>query len=229
MTIRRISTLVSIGSVLVVSSLSSVARADAPKPAESHAAAPQVAANSETGRDTAKAAESSEDEFKSVAITLNPLSLALMRIGANVEYLPAKHHAIIVNPYFWSTSVGGSSGSVGVETSYTSFGGELGYHFYTGSRGANGFFIGPSLILQQNSVTSKGAAAGASAESSSSITSYGAALDLGGQHVFQNGFTIGGGVGAMYLNASASDSASSSTFKVSGVLPRFLLTAGYSF
>lgn len=45
----------------------------------------------------------------------------------------------------------------------------------------------------------------------------------------KGGFTIGAGVGAQYLTASNTNTATSSTVKVSGVLPRFLLTVGYSF
>ncbi len=63
-----------------------------------------------------------------------------------------------------------------------------------------------------------------------SFSAYGFAVDLGGQHVFDNGFTIGGGAGVMYLTAADTSSLqSSSTVKVSGVLPRFLFTIGYSF
>ena len=70
---------------------------------------------------------------------------------------------------------------------------------------------------------------GARQEGSSNFLAYGAGLDLGGQHVFKNGFTMGAGVGAMYLAASSSTGASSSTIKFDGVLPRLLFTAGYSF
>src|SRR5690606_7695872 len=125
-----------------------------------------------------------------------------------------------------SISVGDAATS---ESSYTNIGAELGYHFYTGNRGANGFFIGPSLIFQNNSVSTTTNVGGTTQSADSSITSYGAALDLGGQHIFRNGFTIGGGVGVMYLAASAAAANESSTVKVEGVLPRFLFTVGYSF
>lgn len=67
-----------------------------------------------------------------------------------------------------------------------------------------------------------------SASAESSISIYGGGVDLGGQHVFRNGFTIGGGGGLMYLTASEKTT-ESSLFKVSGVLPRFLFTLGWSF
>jgi hypothetical protein len=193
-----------------------------PKPADPPAAAPAAAT-----AEKPKPAEE-EDEFKHVTITANPLSLILTRIGLNVEYLPIKHHAIVLNPYFQVASAGTDDN----KTSYTNFGAELGYHFYTGERGANGFFVGPSLLYMRSNVTDKATVAGQTAEASSNMDVYGAALDIGGQHVTKGGFTIGGGIGAMYLKASASGSANgqtSSTVKFDGVLPRFLLTVGYSF
>lgn len=171
-----------------------------------------------------------DDRFRPLALTANPLSLALGRIGLNVEYMLARHHGIMLNPFGQFTSVG-DEGTASGKTSYTNFGAELGYHFYTGSRGANGFFVGPSLVFIQSSSTTKATAGGVSAESTGSFSAYGGAVDLGGQHVFQNGITIGGGFGLMYLTSSATASSTntSSTVKFDGVLPRFLLTAGYSF
>jgi hypothetical protein len=169
--------------------------------------------------------EEDEEELKHLTLTANPLSLILGRIGINVEYLPIKHHAIVLNPYFQSISAGTDQD----KTTYTNFGGELGYHFYTGERGANGFFVGPSLLYMRANASSTSNVAGVSSSASSNMDVYGAALDIGGQHITKGGFTIGGGAGVMYLTASSSSTATSSTFKVSGVLPRFLLTIGYSF
>jgi hypothetical protein len=47
--------------------------------------------------------------------------------------------------------------------------------------------------------------------------------------VFDNGFTIGAGAGAMYLASKGSAPATSTTTKFEGVLPRILFTLGYSF
>jgi hypothetical protein len=133
----------------------------------------------------------------------------------------------VLNPYFQLASAGTDE----LKTSYTNYGAELGYHFYTGSRGANGFFVGPSLVFMQSNASTKSSVAGQTNEAKNSTLVYGAALDIGGQHVTKGGFTIGAGVGVMYLTASSSSSANqtSSTIKVSGVLPRFLFTVGYSF
>jgi len=188
------------------------------------------AAESEDGEkaspDRAGADKKSDPGFKSVALTINPLSLALTRLGANIEYLPVAHHGIMLNPYGQFASVGdGSSG-----TKYTNLGAELGYHFYTGTRGANGFFVGPSLVYMHSSTQTTATLGKSTSTAEGSLSAYGVAVDVGGQHVFKNGFTIGGGVGIMYLTASDTSSLqTSSTVKVSGVLPRFLFTVGYSF
>src|SRR5262245_55119182 len=63
------------------------------------AAQPAAATATPEAKDKPKSDEE-KDEFKSVAITANPLSLILTRFGVNVEYLPVTHHAIVANPYF---------------------------------------------------------------------------------------------------------------------------------
>ena len=194
--------------------LASAADEPAPPPT-APATAPAPSPALATPQPDVAVAQKPEAPFKPITLTLNPLSLALGRYGVNVEYLPVRHHAIVLNPFFQSLSVGVD----GDKTSYTNFGGELGYHFYTGDIGASGFFIGPSLFAMSSNAST----------SCASIFSYGAALDLGGQYVAKNGFTIGAGAGVMYLAANDTTTATSSSFKVSGVLPRILFTIGYSF
>lgn len=230
--------------IAVVSSISfflfaTEARADdappAPPPtaaassADATTTAPAASAAPAQDKDKAKPQDGDEEDLKHVAITVNPLSLILMRIGANVEYMFVKHHGVSLNPYFQSISAEASAGSTTSKSTYTTFGAELGYRFYTGSRGANGFFLGPAVFLQHTSGEATASAAGSSASANSSMTVYGGILDIGGQHVTKGGFTIGAGVGVMYLVASGTPGATSSTVKFEGVLPRFLLTAGYAF
>lgn len=161
--------------------------------------------------------------FRPLALTINPLSLMFGRIGANVEFLPAEHHGIMLNPYYSSVSV-----ELGeIETRYTSLGGELGYHFYTGSKGANGFFVGPSFLMSRTTLNAECMKVGCDADPEATITTYGVAVDLGGQHVFDNGITLGGGGGLMYLKSSA-EAEGDTVLKFEGVLPRFLFTVGYS-
>ncbi len=164
-----------------------------------------------------------ESEIKRFTITANPLSIAVGRYSINVEYMLSKHNGLIAVPSLWMLS----ASSADVEWKYRYLGGELGYHFYTGDRGANGFFVGPSLVYM-NMNTSMSAPG--IPDSSASTSVYGVAIDAGGQHVAHNGFTIGGGVGFMYLKvATKPEGASKPSINLSGVLPRFLFTIGYSF
>jgi hypothetical protein len=139
----------------VLFGLAGTALADDAKPGEPAAAAPETAAPKPAEK---PAPVEEEEELKHLTLTANPLSLILTRVGVNVEYLPIKHHAIVLNPYFQAASAGSDDN----KTTYTNFGAELGYHFYTGDRGANGFFVGPSLLYQRTNATSKATVGGVS-------------------------------------------------------------------
>lgn len=186
------------------------APAPAPPPAAAPAPAPAPVVDAAPNSDR-------KHEFKPWAFTLNPLSAAIARYSMNVEYVFAEHHGVIVSPHgqFLTDSTGDK---------FTNYGGEVGYHFYTGVRGANGFFVGPSAVYTNYNI--KDGQTGAH----SGFSAYGAALDIGGQHVFPFGLTVGGGFGLMYLKSSATAGVGgdSSSLKFEGVLPRFLFTVGWS-
>jgi hypothetical protein len=181
-------------------------------------------------RDSGDEERPKDDPFRSVTLTANPLSLILLRFGLNIDYLPARHHAITLNPFGQFVSVG-EENQLGGKSKYSNFGGELGYRFYTGNRGSNGFFIGPFVtFISSNSTASFTDLRGTRREVSTDFFAYGGGVDLGGQHVFKFGLVIGAGAGVMYLTQSAqTNSATSSTVKFEGVLPRFLFTLGYAF
>lgn len=191
------------------------AAAPAPEPAE--AAAPAEATGEAAG-------EGSAAPLKHFTLTANPLSIVLGRYSINFEYMLARHHGLIAVPSAWFMSA--ESGDT--KWSFRYLGGELGYHFYSGDRGANGFFVGPSLIYMNLNTSVTG---GSDADSSASSSTYGVAVDVGGQHVARNGFTIGGGFGVAYIKTSSSASSGDAkpTVTVSGTMPRFLFTIGYSF
>jgi hypothetical protein len=221
----RLSACICVGTLSALGLLAFSSDAGAQEPAP-----PPVAPAAGAGAPAAVPLDSTADDeddkdLKHFALTLNPLSFILTRIGINFEYMLAKHHGLIVNPFFQGFSVGDDAN----KTSYTNFGGELGYRFYTGSRGANGFFVGPFVTFISSNASTTATVNGNSTTADSSLSIYGGGVDLGGQHVFRNGFTIGGGAGVEYLKASATAANESSTFKVEGVLPRFLFTVGYSF
>lgn len=171
-------------------------------------------------------AESTEElPFKRYTLTANPLAVALLRFSVNAEIMLAKHHGLIVVPSFWSLP---GIVEYNKNNSGYSIGAELGYHFYSGQQGANGFFAGPSFVYMSHSGEHL----------------MGLAVDIGGQYISKGGFTVGGGVGVMWLKAlSPNEEEPEPEVKRGGgplfeidinlslvpVWPRFLVTIGYSF
>jgi hypothetical protein len=97
--------------------------------------------------------------------------------------------------------------------------GELGYRYYTSSRGPAGLFFGPSLIVGGLSTSGQG------------LTLLGGALDVGGQFMF-HGFLFGAGAGVQALHASRvlprTDDPLVDVLTQSMVAPRVLATIGYA-
>ncbi|WP_394835791.1 hypothetical protein LVJ94_02535 [Pendulispora rubella] len=179
-------------------------------------------------------AEGEGSDFKRVALAINPLAIGIGRYSIQGEYLPLPHHAITLNPFFAHVPVTVSINGQDVDAgSLNGFGGELGYRFYTGSKGASGFFVGPSLLFASYS-QSAGDTGASQPKSSDSFLSYGAALDIGGQAVIGPGIVVGGGFGLQYTKTSEDINTdnlnlASSVVAGGGVRPRFLFALGYSF
>jgi hypothetical protein len=184
-----------------------------------------------------------DDEVKRIALILNPLAAAIGRYSIQGEYIMAKHHAVTLNPFYAhapvTVTVNGKDMDAG---SLNGFGGELGYRFYTGSKGPNGFYVGPSVIFAsytqsgaaQVSVPSVPGATVTTKSSSDSFTSLGGAIDIGGQAVIGPGIVVGGGFGLQYTKTSKDIATenlnlASAVIAGGGVRPRFLVGAGYAF
>ncbi|HEY3819727.1 MAG TPA: hypothetical protein VGL81_21310 [Polyangiaceae bacterium] len=164
--------------------------------------------------------------YNPFALELSPLGLFLGgRLSFNAEWAPAVHHAIVVSPYITHTSVNiATSGSTTESQTFTGVGGEIGYRYYTGHKGMNGVFVGPSLI---GGIYNAGLPNG-----NQPFTNIGVAVDVGLQQIFWNHIVVGGGLGLEYLSVShdfADLPTSPSIIAESGVKPRFLLEAGYAF
>lgn len=208
--------------------VSSQAHAAGNEPAPSVAPAqPAPAVNADKPQDMATA-----PELKQFSLELNPLAATTGRYSVQVEFLPVAHHAIVLNPQYthFDTTLTVDLGTLGNITSppitFSGFGGELGYRFYTGEKGANGLYVGPSFIFGSYSAKSGGA-------DDKSFTAYGGALDVGIQGIVGPGIVIGGGVGVQYVATSEKlpdDLNLATKGKIGGgVSPRFLLSVGYSF
>jgi hypothetical protein len=165
-------------------------------------------------------------KYNAVAATWNPIGLIVgRRVSFNVEFAPITHHVIIVSTHFANP---GEETTVGPGFTYqkrfTGAGGELGYRYYTGHRGMNGIFIGPSLV---------GGIYNASLLREESVfTNIGIAGDVGIQHIFLDHIAVGGGLGIEYLRVSKSFgdvSLGPSTIASAGFKPRMLVQAGYAF
>jgi hypothetical protein len=176
--------------------------------------------------------ESQDDTRRPVAVTINPLGLAFERYGGNVEVSPLPHHVFTGSlytqavPVWLVKSISGRSEIH--DSSGSSLGGELGYRLYSGSIGADGLFVGPSFV----SVPLAYPRVDGDLRSADLVrfNALGAAFDVGVQKVTSSGFTIGGGVGVMYLAYEMPQDVRRIPIGLEPhVLPRLLLAAGWSF
>ena len=172
---------------------------------------------------------------KQFAITANPLNLIIGRYGINFEYQPILHHGLILSPHYDSVNedVNGSDINGHLQTykdSFTGFGAELGYRFYSGDKGFNGFFVSPSLLLA--SYKSSGYPLLGVTSGNQSFTSIGWAWEVGGQAQIGGGFVIGGGGGLQYTKVSkdfADLPFAAAVIAGGGWRPRVLFNLGYAF
>jgi hypothetical protein len=161
-----------------------------------------------------------EPVARPVAITFNPLALTLGRLSANVEFLLAPHHSLVVSPNIiaFQENRGGRydlrSDALGFASERSSsFGAEAGYHYWWHwRRSLVGPYFGPSLLV--GSVTN--ALVG---NTTNAQPYFGGAIDAGGQGVLPGGFTLGAGIGLGFIEMASVDQ----------FFPRFLLQLGWSF
>lgn len=200
------------------------ARADDAHPAAAAPAAPAAAAEKPQANDD-------EPELKRISLELNPLGFAIGRYSIQGEYMLARHHAVTLNPFYAHAPVTVTVNGKDIDAgSLNGFGGELGYRFYTGSKGANGFFVGPSVLFGSYSQSG-----GVGTQASDSFTSIGGAVDVGGQFIIGPGVVLGFGGGLQYTKTSQ-DNVDTSNLNLAsaiiaggGIRPRALLAVGYSF
>jgi hypothetical protein len=161
-----------------------------------------------------------EERGRPLALTVNPLGVALGRLSSNAEALLAPHHALVISPNVLLFEVGRggrynliSEGFGYATQTSTSYGIELGYHYWLRARRSlRGTFLGPSLLVGTTTDPSV-------AEPPSRAQGYwGFAFDAGLQEVMPVGFTIGGGIGLGVLRLG----------DATAVFPRLLLQTGWS-
>jgi len=182
---------------------------------------------------------------KQFAFTVNALNLivgyfGIGRYGFNFEYQPLPHHGLVVTPHFdHGNGAPNSDGSFIVSDTLTGFGAELGYRFYSGTQGFNGFFAGPSLLIAKYDITSTYHDTICSAQGcnnsfsvrNETFSSVGGALDVGGQWQLGH-FVIGGSVGVRYTKIKDNVLPVDNILDMyvgGGLYPRLALNLGYAF
>jgi hypothetical protein len=153
-------------------------------------------------------------------VTLNPVPLIWGRVSANLEFLFAPHHALVLSPYLLLNNAdrgGLLAQAFGFATSSSSgAGGEIGYHYWSHYHWwpgqLVGVFWGPSFLAGETTNPT-------AVDGTGSWGYWGAALDIGQQTVFGSGFTAGGGLGVGFVHMASS----------TAIFPRFLLQLGWAF
>ena len=172
-----------------------------------------------------------DDTRRYVTVTVNPLGLALARYGGNVEASPFPHHTLVASLYsqsvpMWLARAFASRDELH-DTGGATLGGELGYRLYSGRNGSDGLFVGPSFVSMPLAYPRL-----ASDLRSADLVRFsapGAALDVGFQKITSSGFTIGGGIGVMYLAYEMPNDVRRIPIGFEPhVVPRLLLAAGWS-
>lgn len=179
----------------------------------------------DTTRDITRATDE-PGRYNTFAAEVNPLGLIVGgRVSVNLEYAPVTHHVLVVSPHFVrTTATTDVAANRTVDQTFTGVGGEVGYRYYTGHKGMNGIFVGPSLIGGVYNADLPGG--------NKAFTNVGIAADVGVQKVFWDHLALGAGLGLQYIRVSEDFHdlpAGPSTIASSGIKPRLLAQIGYAF
>ncbi len=184
-----------------------------------------------------------------VALEWNPLPLFVMHTGtrpsdpgrpaqgglgklsANVVIAPLEHHAIIVSPFYVLTrttpitifDADANPTRLPIQT-FSGYGTELGYRYYSGRGGLRGFFAGPSLIFGAFTATAENG-------SKTPYLDYGFAVDAGYEALVVDRVALSLGAGLQYTTPDKhipEQMLWAKVFANSVVLPRFLVSVGYA-
>jgi len=187
---------------------------------------------------------------RTLTIEWNPLALFIDRFSLNVVIVPGNHHALVLSPFYtwantapYSTSLnangtplvdttGSITGTPGANYNlnvppqyFDGFGGEIGYRYYASEGGPRGFFLGPSLILED--ITAK-----AYDGQTTNFFGIGLAADVGYEALIADTIAVSAGVGAQYTFTTQTipqQQLPASIYANEKLYPRLLLSFGYAF
>lgn len=198
--------------------MSTVASAQTPPPILTHVEEPQGAGEGSLNDAPLGAPRGAPRHF---AITYNPLTIQLERISANLEVVFASHHALVLTPFYATTTTNEDS----FNNRFRGFGGEIGYRHYSGEDGPRGLFIGPSLLVgSYDAIPMNG--------DTKHFFNFGAAFDVGYQAILADRWVVGLGGGLQYTVPTVTfpkQELVASVYTDRGLRPRLLLSLGVAF
>ena len=166
------------------------------------------------------------------AVTLNPLNAIIGRFGFTFEFQPVLHHGLVATAHYVALAdTGRPDGNYAVADVLQGADAEVGYRLYTGSKGFNGLFVGPSVLAGKYEIMHVSTI---DADTRHDIfDKFGAAFEVGAQEQFGN-FIIGGGVGIQYTVGNPEYYLQEELSFIratlgSGWRPRLLFNLGYAF
>jgi hypothetical protein len=155
------------------------------------------------------------------AVDGDPFALLPGRIWADLQWLPVEHHAIVVSPYvlYYDSTI--TPFAAGDTRTLVGYGAQLEYRLYSGTRGANGFFVGAGGIIGHTNATA-GTSLNGMAFPAQDFVYTGGQIDGGVQGILDSGFLVGGG-GSIQVTENLQPGAKPAVY------PRLLFTLGYAF
>jgi hypothetical protein len=193
---------------------------------------PTRAETPELGPDVDVVVRTAPPPRRVLAVEWNPVPLATVgKLSFNFVFVPVTHHALVLSPFGVRTSTAPITvfGDGGERTptptfTFTGFGSELGYRYYTGESGPRGLFVGPSLgVGAFEAVPASG--------SHTHFTSAAVAADAGYEAILGERVALGLGAGVQYVFAASSlpeQQFPARIYANRGVAPRFLFAVGWA-
>jgi hypothetical protein len=169
-----------------------------------------------------------------VSLAWNPVPIfALGKVSFDVVIAPVDHHALVLSPYYVTTTtvpffvyndITGSPTALPQQT-FEGFGGEIGYRYYFGLGGPRGFFVGGSFLIGAFTATAQNS-------TQTHYMSFGGAVDVGYQALVADRVVLGAGLGLQYTAMDTSlpnQQFPANLYANSGLYPRLLLSVGWAF
>lgn len=170
-----------------------------------------------------------------VSIAWNPVPVfTIGKLSFDVVIAPVNHHALVLSPFYVSTSTvpfdvpsgpGGSPAYQLPKQSFEGWGGEIGYRYYFGLAGPRGAFVGASFILGSFNVTAQDT-------SQLHYWSFGGAIDAGYQMLVASRVSLAAGLGVQYTATDKTLPTQQWPAKIyanDGFNPRLLVAIGWAF